>query len=121
MRQISKSLWGMLAAAIIAIVAIFLIIWNFDPNESSWPVFVLLFMAVFILLTSFSISGYYLHQLKKGNLDINELMPGSIKQGLILGTVLAIFLILQTLHVLTWLNGLSIIVIAVILSMYFKR
>jgi len=121
MSYIPKSLWGMIMAAVVAGTAVILIIWNFNPNETSGVVFILLFIAMLIFISGITIPVYFLYKYKKGILDVSELMPESIQQGLVLSFVLTIFLILQTLHVLTWWNSLSIIVIAVILNMYFKR
>lgn len=121
MSYIPKNLWGMVIAVIVAGIAASLIIWNFDPNTSKGVVFGLLFIAVLIFISGITISLYFLYKYKKGVLDVAELMPESIQQGLVLSFVITIFLTLQTLHVLTWWNGLSIIVIAVILNMYFKR
>ena len=121
MSYIPKSLWGIIIATVVAGVAALLIIWNFDPNTSKVVVFILLFIAIFIFISGITIPMYFLYKHKKGVLDVSELMPESIQQGLILSFMITIFLILQTLHVLTWWNSLFIIVIAVILNMYFKR
>lgn len=121
MSYIPKSLWGIIIAAVVAGIAALLIIWNFDPNVSKGVVFILLFMAILIFVSGVTISIYFLYKYKKGDLDVLELMPESVQQGLILSFVITILLILQTLHVLTWWNSLFIIVIAVILNMYFKR
>ena len=121
MRQLSNNLWGLIIAAIVAIAAVILIVWNFNPDESHWAVFVLLFAACLILFSAISIIIYYLVKSKKTEMEVGELMPEATKQGLIIGIVLTGLLILQSLHVLTWLNGLSIIIIAVILSMYFRQ
>jgi len=121
MEGLPKSLYGMIIAALIAIVAIVLIVINFNPSESSWVVFVMMFLSIFILLAGLSIPFFYFYRFKKGTLEVINIMPESIMRGLILSVVLTILLIMQTIHVLTWWNGLSVIVIAVILDMYFKH
>jgi len=121
MRQLSNNLWGMLIAAIISVAAIILVIWNFDPDISGWPIFILFFLACLIFLSAVSIMAYYFVKSRNSDISLGELMPESIRQGLIIGGALTILLILQSIHVLTWINGLSIIIIAVILSMYFKQ
>ncbi len=121
MEGLPKSLYGMILAAFMAGVAMVLIISNFNPNESSWVVFAMMFLSILILLAGLSIPFFYLYKFKKGTLEIINIMPESVRQGLILSIVFTIVLIMQTIHVLTWWNGLSVIVIAVILDMYFKR
>ncbi len=121
MSYIPKSLWGMIIAAVISGIAGILIIWNFDPNSASGVVFILLFIATLVFVSGITIPMYFLYKHKQSVLDVAELMPESIQQGLTLSFVITILLTMQTLHVLTWWNSLSIVVIAVILNMYFKR
>lgn len=120
-QQVPKALWGMIAAAVIAAAALVLIIGKFDPYVSDWPVFALLFFSVFILVNSLLISAIYFYRLRRGIVDVAELFSVSMRQGLIFGSTITGLFIGQTLHVLTWWNGLLVVAIAVILDMYLKK
>jgi len=121
MGQTPKSIWGMLAAAAVAAVAFAIIIQEFDPYNSSKLVFGLFFLSFFVMISGLTIASLYFYQLKRGLLDIVEGFNLVLQQGLIISITLTIGFILQTIHVLAWWNGLLILAIAVILSMYFKK
>lgn len=121
MGQTPKSIWGMLLAAMASAVAFSIIIWQIDPYNSSKLVFGLFFFSFFIMLSGITIALMYFYQLRKGILDVAEGFNMVLQQSLVISTTLTIFFILQTIHVLSWWNSLLILVIAVILSMYFKK
>jgi hypothetical protein len=111
----------MLAAAAVAAVAFAIIVWKIDPYNSSKLVFGLFFLSFFIMTSGIIISLLYLYQRRRGVIDIIEGFNSILQQGLVISATLTIFFVLQTIHVLSWWNGLLILVIAVILSMYFKK
>ncbi|MBU1083019.1 hypothetical protein KKE14_01080 [Patescibacteria group bacterium] len=121
MGQAPKSIWGMLVAAAVAAAAFTIIIWKFDPYNSSRLVFGLFFFSFFIMVSGLIIPSLYFYQLKRGLLDITEGLNTILQQSLVISTTITIFFALQTIHVLSWWNGLLILIIAVILSMYFKK
>ena len=117
---LGKNLWGMWLAGIIALAAFGIIIWKFDPYNSHWGVFALLFASFFIFWAVVLISLTYSWYLKQGLLDFSGLFSSSLKLGIIGSVALTIGFLLQTIHVLTWWNGLMVAVIAFILGLYFK-
>lgn len=121
MNQIPKGLWGTIIAAIIAVFSLILIIWKFDPYNSSSVVFILLFLSFFVVVNGVFIPAVYFYKLRRGVADVTELFSISVRQGLIISIGLTILFILQTLHLLAWWNSLLIVAIAVILDMYFKE
>jgi len=121
MGQAPKSIWGMLVSAAVAAIAFGIIIWKFDPYNSSSLVFGLFFFSFFITISGLIIVLLYFYRLKREALDIVEGFNSVLQQGLVVGTTIAIFFLLQTIHVLSWWNSLLILIIAVILSMYFKK
>lgn len=111
----------MLVAAVVAAAAFVIIIWKIDPYNSSKLVFGLFFFSFFIMVIGIIISLLYFYQQKRGMIDIIEGYNSILQQGLVISTTLTIGLALQTIHVLSWWNSLLILIIAVILSMYFKK
>jgi len=116
-----KVFWVLLSAAGLAAVAIGIIIFKFDPYKSGTLVFALLFVSCFIFLSGLTIPGAYFYDLRKGLIDANNLFWAGVKRGLVLSLTPTIILLLQTLHVLTWWNGLVLLLIAVIVDMYFRK
>ena len=115
-----KSLWGMWLAGIIALSAFGIIIWKFDPYNSHWGVFILLFASFLIFWAVVLTTIIYFWYLKRGLLDFSGLFSASLKLGIIGSVALTVFFFLQTIHVLAWWNGLMIAAIAFILALYFK-
>jgi len=115
-----KNLWGLWAAAIIAAIAIGIIIGKFDPYSASWTIFALLLISILILGVGGIATMVYFYYLKRGILDFSGLFSVSLKLGIIGSVALTVGFLLQMVHILTWWNGLMIIVIAFILGLYFK-
>lgn len=115
-----KSLWGLWIACAIAAVAFGIIIGKFDPYHAHWGVFVLLFASFLIFWAGIFITLIYFWYLKQGLLDFSGLFSSSLKLGIISSVALTVFFLLQTIHVLTWWNGLMVAVLAFILGLYFK-
>ncbi|OGB74514.1 hypothetical protein A2V68_02795 [candidate division Kazan bacterium RBG_13_50_9] len=121
MEQVPRSLWGMIAAAVIAAAALALILWKFDPYSATWPVFTLLFLSFWVIASGAAIPAVYFYQLRRGAPNIKELFTQAWQRGLIIGCTVTTILALLVMHVLSWWNGLSVVVIAVILDMYFRK
>ena len=117
---LGKSLLGLWVACVIALAAFSIIIWKFDPYHAHWAVFALLFASWLIFWAGVFTSLIYFWYLKRGLLDFSELFSSSLKLGIIGSVALTAFFFLQTIHTLTWWNGLMIAVIAFILGLYFK-
>ena len=115
-----KNLWMMWIAAGIAAVAFIIIIWKFDPSHAHWGVFLLLFASFLIFWAGVLATAIYFWYLKRGLLDFSGLFSSSLKLGIIGSVALTAFFVLQTIHTLTWWNGLMVVVIAFILGLYFK-
>ena len=116
-----KVFWVLLGASVVAIIAIGIIIYKFDPYRSGTLVFALLFVSCFVFLSGLTIPGAYFYDLNRGVVEANNLFWAGVKRGLILSLTPTLILILQTLHVLTWWNGLLVLLIAVIVDMYFRK
>jgi len=121
MKDMPRVFWALISAAILAAVAISIIIYKFDPYKSNTLVFALLFISCFIFISGLTIPAAYFYDLNRGLIEANELFWASIKRGLILSLTPTMILLLQTLHVLTWWNGLVLILIAVIVDIYFRK
>ncbi|MFA5270141.1 MAG: hypothetical protein WC400_00790 [Patescibacteria group bacterium] len=121
MREMPKVFWVLLSAAVIAAVAVGIIIYKFDPYKSGTLVFALLFVSCFVFLSGLTIPAAYFYDLRRGLIEPHNLFWASVKRGLVIGLTPTIILLLQTLHVLTWWNGLLVLLIAVIVDMYFRK
>ncbi len=115
-----KNLWGIWLASLIATVAFWIIIWKFDPEHTHWAVFALLFASFLIFWAGVLTTLLYFWYLKRGLLDFSGLFSSSLKLGIIGSVALTAGFLLQTIHTLTWWNGLMVAVIAFILGLYFK-
>jgi hypothetical protein len=121
MKDMPKVFWWMIGAAVVAAVAVGVIIYKFDPYKSGVLVFALLFISWFVFLSCLTIPGAYFYDLKRRTLEVGDLFWPGLRRGLTISLTLTIVLILQTLHVLTWWNGLLVLLIAVIVDMYFRK
>ncbi|MEA1909714.1 MAG: hypothetical protein U9M89_01655 [Patescibacteria group bacterium] len=118
---ITKYLWGIWFAGILALAALILIIVNFDPYISDWPVFALLFASFFILTGALAVTLVYVVDIKRGAVDYPVLFSESVKLGIISSVAVTAILYLQMLHILTWWNSLIVIFIASILGIFTKQ
>jgi hypothetical protein len=121
MKDMPRVFWVLISVAVLAAAAIGVIVYKFDPYKSGTLVFALLFVSCFILLSGLTIPGAYFYDLKRGLIEPNNLFWAGVKRGLVLSLTPTIILLLQTLHVLTWWNGLVLVLIAVIVDMYFRK
>lgn len=115
-----KNLWGLWVAAFVAVIAIGIIVGKFDPYTSSWTIFALLLISILIFWVGAIATAVYFYYLKQGILDFSGLFSVSLKLGIIGSVALTVGFLLQMVHILTWWNGLMIIVIVFILGLYFK-
>ena len=118
---IVKYLWGIWAAGIIALTAFILIVVKFDPYTANWPIFLLFFASFFIAAAAIAVTLIYIIGIKRGAVDFPNLFSEAVKLGIIISVAVTTLLYLQMLHILTWWNGLIVIIIAIILGVFTRR
>lgn len=96
----------------------FIIIFNFDPNEANWTLFVLFYLTMFLGTFGFlSLLGFWLRRLaSKDRMQIRSALSSSFRQGLIMALVLVIAMWLQSVRLLTWWNTLLLALAAAALE-----
>lgn len=100
-------------ATMIAWVGFFIIIFNFDPQEANWVIFVLFYFTVFLaVLGTMSLLGFWIRMwlARKRNL-LRTVVRESFRQAFIVSIVVVLALVLQAVRILTWWN-ISLLVIA---------
>ncbi len=105
-------------ATIIAWVGFFTIIFNFDPQEANWVIFLLFYLALFLSVSgTLSIVGFFARILLLRKRSIARyLVRESFRQAIIVAVVLVVTLILQAVRILTWWNMVLLILAAAILE-----
>jgi len=106
------------AATIIAWVGFFTIIFNFDPQEANWIIFILFYLSLFLAVSgTLSIIGFFARilLLRKRSI-LRYLVAESFRQATIVAAALVVTLILQSVRILTWWNMALLILAAAALE-----
>jgi hypothetical protein len=106
------------AATIIAWVGFFTIIFNFDPQEANWIIFILFYLSLFLAVSgTLSIIGFFARilLLRKRSI-LRYLATESFRQATIVAAALVVTLILQSVRILTWWNMALLILAAAALE-----
>lgn len=106
------------AATIIAWVGFFTIIFNFDPQEANWIIFILFYLSLFLAVSgTLSIIGFFARilLLRKRSI-LRYLVSESFRQATIVAAALVVTLILQSVRILTWWNMALLILAAAALE-----
>ncbi|MDQ5938896.1 MAG: hypothetical protein QG603_538 [Patescibacteria group bacterium] len=106
------------AATIIAWVGFFTIIFNFDPQEANWIIFILFYLSLFLAVSgTLSIIGFFARilLLRKRSI-LRYLVAESFRQATIVAAALVVTMILQSVRILTWWNMALLILAAAALE-----
>lgn len=97
-----------------------LVINKMSPYVSPAPALVLFYTSLFIALTAtFALLGYYLRVwLNKHEVYFQHLSI-SLRQGVFLSIIMCTGLIFQRLRVLTWWDGLLLVLVMILMEFYF--
>jgi len=112
---------GIMSATLISIIAFLLVIYRLSPfgagNETAIVLFHLsLFLALTGLLT---ILNFYLRLLLKIGPVYAYHLNIALRQGALLSIMVIIMLIFQSLRVLTWWDGLLLLIIISLIELFF--
>jgi len=113
-------LLGLALAAIFSWLAWLLVISHINPFSMPTLALVLFFITLFLAIsTTFSITGYYLRLwFNKDEIYFYHLTV-SMRQGILLATLICLALIFQILRVLTWWDGLLLVTAITLIEFYF--
>lgn len=113
-------IWGMRIITLLLFVALGVVIFYIDPNES-WPIGVVLFY----LIVFFALSGFFnliLFGIRKkvlGNELAAESVGLSFRQGILIAMIILGIMILQSFQVLIWWDALLVVAGVFLIELYF--
>lgn len=119
--RLIRILFFLFAITAFASVSTVLNIYNYNPFQSGFNVFVSFYSSLTIALVGIiTIIVYYLKiKLYKTETTHHALLP-SIRQATLFSLGLVTLLILQGLHILDWLSGISILIIGILIELFFQ-
>jgi hypothetical protein len=112
-------LWGMKLGTLISIVGFSLVVYYVDPRQTG-----ILGQILFYLVLFLSVSGIFtliLTGIRRNSREDNKFiyLGMSLRQGLLLGLLVIILLLLQSLKYLTWWDGLLTVAAIFLVELYF--
>lgn len=114
-----KYIRPLIVASIISWLGWMVVVMKLDPFESTGLALSLFFLSLLIALTcTFSTLGFYLRKWVTMNEANISYINTSIRQGLLLALCTLICLSFLMLGVLTWWNGLLVVVVIILLESY---
>lgn len=113
-------LTGVSVAAVFAWASWGVVINKFSPYVSPVPALTLFYASLFIALTAtFALFGFYLRVwLNKDEVYIQHINI-AIRQGFLLALVVCVAMFFQRLRVLTWWDGLLLVMMMILIEFYF--
>ncbi len=113
-------LFGIFVAATFGWASWGVVINKLSPYNSPAPALILFYTSLFIALTAtFALLGYYLrvwlnkHEIYFQHINI------SLRQGVFLSMIMCTGLIFQRFRVLTWWDGLLLVLVMILVEFYF--
>ncbi len=100
-------------ATIVAWVGFFTIIFNFNPQEANWVIFLLFYVALFLAVSgSLAIIGFVVRLFfVRKRMILRDVVSESFRQAIIVAAALVVTLLLQSIRILTWWN-MSLLILA---------
>ncbi len=118
----SRSLYifGIFVAAVFGWASWGVVINKLSPYVSPLPALILFYTSLFIALTAtFALFGYYLRiWLNKDEVYFQHLNI-SLRQGVFLSIIMCTGLLFQRFRVLTWWDGLLLVLVMILVEFYF--
>ena len=116
----SLYLFGIFIAAVFGWASWGVVINKLSPYVSPAPALILFYTSLFIALTAtFALLGFYLrvwlnkHEIYYQHINI------ALRQGVLLSLIMCTGLLFQRLRVLTWWDGLLLVLIMILVEFYF--
>lgn len=118
----SRSLYlvGIFIAAIFGWASWGVVVNKLSPYISPVPALVLFYLSVFIAMTAtFTLFGYYLRVWLNKHEVYSQHINIALRQGVLLSVIMCTGLVFQRLRVLTWWDGLLLVLIIILIEFYF--
>lgn len=118
----SRSLYifGIFIAATFGWASWGLVIHKLSPYTSPVPALTLFYTSLFIALTAtFALFGFYLRVWLNKNEIYHQHINIALRQGVLLSIIMCTGLLFQRLRVLTWWDGLLLVLIMILVEFYF--
>ncbi len=111
---------GMLGCAFLCFTFLIYIINSFSPDSAGFMGIFLFFLILFFLLVSlFTICGFYLRRKKSNNKTEYKLISVSFRQGVFFAFIFSGILFLQSQRLLFWWSAALFIIGVALLEFYF--
>lgn len=118
---LTKNLFFLLSATVFAIASTILTVFNYDPFKSGQSVLLSFYISFTVALAGIvAITIYYMKIARTKNESVYRFFWPSVRQAWFFSFAVSILLYLQALRILDWLIGLSVVIIAVLLELFFE-
>ena|SRR3989339_90359 len=108
--------------AIFGFIGFWLIFFLTNPQHGSFWMIFLFYLNLFLWLAgSLSFLGYFFRNFKKTNKNKDELFVSSLRQSVLLSTLLVVILLLQSQKLFNWWIGTTVFLIVFLTEVYFSR
>lgn len=119
--SLERNLFLLFAITTFAVASIILSVFNYNPFESTSVALINFYVSFLISLAGIgAITIYYARIKLSKNETIFLYFWPSVRQGFFFATAITILLYLQSLRILDWLIGLSIIIVTVLMELFFE-
>lgn len=119
--MITKNLFFLFALTIFGIASTLLTIYNYNPYTADLKTFISFYASTavsFLGIITFAI--FYIKIKMKTTESVKPHFWPSVRQGSLGSAAITTGLVLQGLHILDWLIGISIIIVSVLLELFFQ-
>ncbi len=117
---VKSYLWGLKISALISLAGFSLVVFAVDPQKSGIVGQLLFYLSLFFFFSSISILFFTWLRRKPVEEELALAYLGlSFRQGILLALLVIILLIMQSFRVLTWWDGLLVVVAIFLAELYF--
>lgn len=116
-----RNLFFLFTITVFASTSTVLAIFSYDPFASGNSVLINFYVSLLVALVGVISLAFYSIKTKFSKIESQDkIFWPSIRQSIFIALPLTVILYLQGLHILDWLIGISIIVVAVLLELFFE-
>lgn len=113
-------LFGIFIAALFGWASWGVVIHKLSPYASPAPALTLFYASLFLALTAtFALFGYYLRVWLNKHEVYSQHVNIALRQGILLSLIVCTGLLFQRLRVLTWWDGLLLVLVMILVEFYF--
>jgi len=116
-----RNLFFLFSITIFGLAAFILALYNYNPSTADTKIFIDFYSSLFVALAGIlSLVIYFVKMKLAKNETIFAIFWPSIRQSMLISAGLTALLALKGFKILDWLTGISIIVIAILLELFFQ-